>query len=89
MITAPSFHTTEYSGSGIEGSIVEVSPVASSTPTGTALTLTFVKTRPDREAPNNAVCVSRTLKSALDAVVLEDVMMLTSAQAGTDCAVGV
>jgi len=73
LAATPSFHAVEYSG--IEGCIVEASPIASSSAAGTTLTLAFVKTRPDREAPNNAVCVSRTLKSALDAVVLEDVMM--------------
>lgn len=68
---APTFHAGEYKG--IEGCIVEVCPEVGC-PGPATMNLRFVKPRPDREAPNNAVCVCRTLKSALDAVVLEDVV---------------
>jgi hypothetical protein len=54
------------------GCIVEVSP--SIRADGATLHLTFVKARPDRDTPNNVVCVCRTLKSALDNICLDDVI---------------
>ena len=67
MVRAPQYDATEFKA--YAGCIVEVTPEV----TDGCMTLSFLKLRTDRDAPNNVVCVTRTLKSALDAVTIVDV----------------
>ena len=73
LVAAPTHVSEQYKDAA--GCVVEVTPTVlddDSAPGGKRMHLTFLKVRLDRDAPNNVVCVLRTLKSALDAVTIDD-----------------
>jgi hypothetical protein len=58
----------------VTGCVVEMAVTAVS---DTALTLTALGFRPDKNSPNNLECVVKTLLSAADVVTLQDVVAAT------------